>query len=81
MEILIISVLAILGIIDITVSIYLYHTKTRYIKTLEAEIDSLKRAYSRALEVNENYSKLVEKYLENSLNMLDKKISNIVEKR
>lgn len=78
---LLLFVLAILGIIDIMVSIYLYHTKTRYIKSLEAEIDSLKRAYSRALEVNENYSKLVEKYLENSLNMLDKKISNIVEKR
>lgn len=80
MELLLV-ILGILGIIDFVVSIYLYHTKTRYIKSLEAEIDSLKRAYSRALEVNENYSKLVEKYLENSLNMLDKKISKIVEKR
>lgn len=78
---LLLFILAILGTIDFVVSIYLYHTKTRYIKSLEAEIDSLKRAYSRALEVNENYSKLVEKYLENSLNMLDKKISKIVEKR
>lgn len=76
-----VNILIILGIIDFVFSIYVYHTKTRYIKSLEAEIDSLKRAYSRALEVNENYSKLVEKYLENSLNMLDKKISNIVEKR
>lgn len=80
MEVLI-YILIILGIIDFVVSIYLYHTKTRYIKSLEAEIDSLKRSYSRALEVNDNYSKLVEKYLENSLNMLDKKISKIVEKR
>lgn len=80
MELLLV-ILVILGIIDFMVSIYLYHTKTRYIKSLEAEIDSLKRAYSRALEVNENYSKLVEKYLENSLNMLDEKVSKIVEKR
>lgn len=71
----------ILGIIIFVYSIYVYHSKTKYIKYLEEENDSLRRAYKKALEVNENYTKIVSKYLNDSLDLLRNRISNIVEKR
>ena len=76
-----INIPIILEIIILVYSIYIYYSKTKYIKYLEEENDSLKRAYKKALEINENYTKIVSKYLDDSLDLLGKRISNIVEKR